>query len=679
MFIKEEGKLIFQMEHETVCVEAWGSNALRVRASKNPYFTEHDWALGEKTVHCASIEVFEDLQADGKAYANMYMGSNRSYGMIENGKIKAVINGDGVLSFYRKDGKLLLKENWKRLQDEISAPLNIYGREFSPKEGENYEITARFIADDREKIFGMGQYQQRQLNMKGCMLELAQRNSQVTVPFYISSLGYGFLWNNPAIGYVSFATNGTEWKAMSTKQLDYLVIAGDTPAEIEETYMDLTGKPPMMPEYGLGFWQCKLRYRTQEELLSVARKYYELKIPVDVIVVDFFHWTQEGDFRFDPEYWPDVPAMCKELEHMGMKLMVSVWPTVDYRSENFDFMKERGYLIQCDHGVRISMLCGGNEVFFDATNPEARKFVWDKIRENYWEQGAKLYWLDVAEPEYTTYQFDNYRYYIGTVLETGNIYPRYYTKGFYDGMSEMGDEKPVSLVRSAWAGSAKYGALVWSGDIVSNFECFNRQVRAGLSMAIAGIPWWTTDIGGFHGGNGDDPVFRELFIRWFEYGCFCPVMRLHGNRNPQMDFGHETVGSGSPNEIWSFGEEVFEISRKYIGIREKLRPYIREHMKRAHEKGTPVIRPYFYDYPEDERAWEIDDAYCFGSDIIVAPVLEQGAEKRKVYLPGTEKWKYLWADECYDGGKEIVVSAPLEKIPVFIRIGSKCEELFDEK
>lgn len=677
MFKNQDGKLVYSYDGEKVCIEAWGENALRVRSTKNRTFTENNWALCEEAEQKAEIKIFEDNEADAVAYANMYMGTDKSYAEIENGKIKAIINAGGVLSFYKKEGTLLLKENWKRLQDEISAPLNVYGREYSPRDGENYKISVRFLANDKEKIFGMGQYQQMQTNMKGCMLELAQRNSQVSVPFYISSLGYGFLWNNPAIGNVTFAMNGTEWKAESSKQIDYLIIAGDTPAEIEENYMTLTGKPPMMPEYGMGFWQCKLRYRTQEELLEVARRYYKEKVPVDVIIADFFHWTQQGDFKFDPKYWPDVPAMCKELESMGMKLMVSVWPTVDYRSENFQEMKEKGYLIQCEKGVRISMLCGGNEVFFDATNPEARKYVWEKIKKNYWDQGARLFWLDVAEPEYSTYEFENYRYHMGTNLEVGNSYPKYYTQGFYEGMQEAGDKQPVNLVRSAWAGSARYGALVWSGDIVSNFECFNRQVRAGLSMAIAGIPWWTTDIGGFHGAKGDDPQFRELFARWFAYGCFSPVMRLHGNRNPQMDFEGDAIGSGSPNEIWSFGEEIFDISKRYIALRERMRPYIREQMKVAHEKGTPIMRPYFYDYSKDEKSWEIDDAYLFGPDFVVAPVLEAGARERKVYLPKGEDWVNVWTKEVIKGGETVMVDAPIDKIPVFARKESRYMMVFD--
>ena len=173
---------------------------------------------------------------------------------------------------------------------------------------------------------------------------------------------------------------------------------------------------------------------------------------------------------------------------MGIQVVVSVWPTVDIYSENFEEMKEKGYLVRTEHGVPLTMLCGGNEVFFDATNPDARTYVWEKIKKNYYDQGAKLFWLDVAEPEYSVYDFKNYRYQLGSVQEVGNIYPKYYLKAFYDGMTAEGDAMPISLIRSAWAGSAKYGALVWSGDIVSSFECFQRQVQAGLNMAVAGGP-----------------------------------------------------------------------------------------------------------------------------------------------------------------------------------------------
>ena len=676
--ISQDGKaLLYCFDNETVRIEPWGRNALRVRATYNARINDNDWALTEPVEETDSrITSYTDPNA--VPASGFYEPKNDSYTAITNGNITAKIDPRGVITFLNQDGKILLKENWRRLKDSPSMSLNYYGREFKGVDGDNYRIVFRFLPNDEEKIFGMGQYQQKYLDQKGNMLELSHRNSQAAVPFYISSIGYGFLWNNPAIGKAIFGKNGTEWIAESSKQADYWIVAGDDPKEIEETYTAVTGRAPMMPDYGMGFWQCKLRYRTQEELLGVARKHKELGLPMDVIVADFFHWTQQGEYKFDPKYWPDVEGMCKELDSMGIKLMASVWPTVDYRSENFGEMMEKGFLVRTERGARITMQCFGQEVFMDPTNPGTRKFVWGKCKQNYYDKGVRLFWLDEAEPEYTVYDYDNYRYYIGTDLEVGNIYPKCYAQGFYEGMKEAGMELPMNLLRCAWVGSAKYGALVWSGDIDSTFECFGRQVRAGLSMAVAGIPWWTTDIGGFHGADIKDPAFHELLMRWFAYGCFSPVFRLHGNRNPMYGFegsdfisGTGSFGSGAENEVWSYGEECFEIMKKYLFLRERLRPYIKEQMQLIHDKGTPIMRPLFFDFKDDKAAWDVDDEYMFGPDILVAPVIEAGVKSRKVYLPAGASWTDAWTGKVYEGGQCIEADAPIDVIPLFLKDGAK--------
>lgn len=678
MFYEKDHKLFYSYDNETVCVEAWGANALRVRATHNLRFTDNHWALEEPVEPSEpQICIFKDESGVTMGIANMGSSNDRSYAAITNGKLIATFNALGVLTFTNSDGKVLLKENWRRLVDNPSMSLKYEGREFRPSEGENWRVVARFLPNDKEKIFGMGQYQQKYLDMKGCALELSHRNSQASVPFYLSNQGYGFLWNNPAVGKVIFGKNGTEWIADSTKQLDYWIVAGEDPKEIEEIYTGVTGRAPMMPDYGMGFWQCKLRYRTQEELLSVARKHKALGLPMDVIVADFFHWTQQGEYKFDPKYWPDVPGMCKELKEMGIELMVSIWPTVDYRSENFQEMMEKGYLVRTERGVRVTMQCFGQEVFMDPTNPGTREFVWNKCKQNYWDDGVRLFWLDEAEPEYSVYDYDNYRYYLGTDLEVGNTYPLYYAKTYYDGMKAAGMENPMNLLRCAWVGSAKYGALVWSGDIDSTFECLQRQVRAGLNMAVAGIPWWTTDIGGFHGADIHDPAFHELLLRWFAYGCFCPVFRLHGNRNPAYGYDGDFIsgigafGSGAENEVWSYGEECFQVMKKYLFLRERLRPYIKEQMALTHEKGTPIMRPLFFDSREDPAAWDVDDQYMFGPDLMVAPVIEAGVTSRSVYLPAGSQWTDAWTGQAYQGGQQVQVQAPIDVIPLFLKNGAK--------
>lgn len=649
--------LKYEFNQEILTITPWGDNAFRIRAIKQADFPNENWALTEKVNSQATAVQTEDGWT------------------ITNGKLSINITNRGKIRAYNQKGELILEEycrNRRDLLDAKCSALEVEAREFKPIIGGDYNLTVRFESlDQNEKLYGMGQYQQPYLNLKGADIELAHRNSQASVPFLVSSLGYGLLWNNPAIGRAVFGKNVTSFEAYSTKALDYWLVAGDEPKEIIEAYAAVTGKVPMMPEYGLGFWQCKLRYQTQEELLNVAREYKKRGLPIDVIVIDFFHWPKQGEWKFDPEYWPDPDAMIAELKEMGIELMVSIWPTVDKTSENYDEMLEKGYLIRCERGVQTAFEFLGSTMHFDATNPAAQEYVWSKAKQNYYDKGIHLFWLDEAEPEYNVYDFDNYRYYLGTNAQIGNLYPVGYAKAFYDGMEKAGQKNIVNLLRCAWAGSQKYGALVWSGDIASSFESMRNQLAAGLNMGIAGIPWWTTDIGGFHGGNPSDENFRELFVRWFQWGAFCPVMRLHGDREPKKKplgtSGGGICESGADNEVWSYGDRVYDICKKYMELREKMRDYTRELMKQAHEKGTPVIRTLFTEFPNDKTCWEIEDQYMYGDKYLVAPVLYPKQTVKRVYLPEGHSWKLLDSDKVYMGGDWVEVDCPLETMPVFIK------------
>jgi len=657
MLKEENGRLIYHYDAEDLIIEPWGKNSFRVRAIKCRKMPKENWALlkPEKTV--TQISVSEEKAS------------------IINGNAKIVVTGRGKLMLYNQKGKLLLEEytrNRRDLLDEKCSAIEVEAREFKPNLGGDYHLAMRFESlDPKEKIFGMGQYQQPYLDLKGADLELAQRNSQSSVPFALSSLGYGFLWNNPGIGRAVFGKNITSFETYSTKVLDYWVTVWDTPAEIEEAYAKATGKVPMMPEYGLGFWQCKLRYQTQEELIGVAREYKRRNLPIDLIVIDYFHWPKQGEWKFDPVYWPDPDSMIRELKEMGIELMVSIWPTVDKNCENYEEMLEKGYLIRTERGFRVGMDFEGTTIHFDTTNPEAREYVWEKAKKNYYDKGIRVFWLDEAEPEYAAYDFDNYRYYLGPNLQIGNIYPFEYARTFYEGMEMEGQKNIVNLLRCAWAGSQRYGALVWSGDIASSFNSMRNQLAAGLNMGIAGIPWWTTDIGGFHGGDPDDEAFRELFVRWFQWGTFCPVMRLHGDREPRQPqvgtTGGATCRSGAANEVWSYGDKVYEICRKYMELRERLRPYTRGLMKEAHEKGTPVMRTMFYEFPEDSTCWEVEDQYMYGSKYLAAPILSAGERSRNVYLPMGCGWKETESGKEYGGGQWIEIPVSIESMPVFER------------
>ena len=664
--LRQAGNKVYRrFDKELLCIQPWGKNSFRVQATQRHEFIEDEDISALLPPEEVSVKVYE-------------RGTDT---VIENGKITCEITRTGKLRFLNQDGKLLLEE-YERIRGmeeegrkEFNSALEIVPRTFEPRQStDSYRLTVRFEPIEGEKLYGMGQYQQPYLDVKGCTLELAHRNSQASIPFVLSSNGYGFLWNNPAIGSVTFGKNVTQWTAQSTKQMDYWITAGDTPSEIEEAYADATGKVPMMPEYGMGFWQCKLRYMTQEEILEVAREYHRRKLPVDVIVVDFFHWPHEGDWKFDLDYWPDPEKMVRELKEMGMHLMVSIWPTVDGESENYQEMEELGYLTRSEQGKRLGQL--GNAAIIDVTNPDGREYVWSKIKKNYYEKGIHIFWLDEAEPEFTGYEFSHYRYFRGADMEVGNIYPREYARMAYEGMEKEGQKNILNLLRCAWAGSQRYGTLVWSGDIDSSFRSLRNQLAAGLNMGISGIPWWTTDIGGFHGGNIYDPKFHELLVRWFEFGAFCPVMRLHGYREPfKAPLGTTGGGkhnSGAENEVWSYGEEVYKICEKYIHLRERMRPYVRQIMEEAHEKGTPAMRPLFYDFPEDKKAWDIEDEYMFGPDLLVAPVLYEEQRERTLYLP-EGLWRNINDGQEYEGGREITVSAPLDQLPVFAKAGKLTE------
>jgi alpha-D-xyloside xylohydrolase len=670
MFSLENGSLAREYAGEKLVIEPWGKDGLRVRSTMLPAFEGEDWALLLRgRLEAPDISILDDGSAS-----------------ITHGRITARIDPRGQITFRNQTGAVLLEEFMRvRLGDMQSgdgqidhksvtyfnSALSIYPREFKPILGGDYALTVRFESCPEEKIFGMGQYQHGFLNRKNCLLELAHRNSQASVPFALSNLGYGFLWNNPAIGKVSFGKNCTEWTAISTKQLDYWITTGDEPAEILANYAEVTGTVPMMPEYGFGLWQSKLRYQTQDELLTVAREYKRRGLPLDVIVADFFHWPMQGEYRFDPVYWPDPGAMVEQLEALGVKLMVSVWPTIDRNCSQFAEMHAKGLLVRAERGVATTMEFLGDTVFFDPTNPKAREHVWKVIKQNYYDKGVRIFWLDEAEPEYAVYDFDNYRYHLGSNLQVGNIYPLKYAQGFFEGMVAAKQENIINLVRCAWAGSQRYGALIWSGDIDSSFESLRIQLAAGLNMGLAGIPWWTTDIGGFHGGVNSDPSFRECLIRWFQFATFSPVLRMHGDREPHTKplsmTGGGKCASGAPNELWSFGEETYVILENYLRLRERLRPYIRGLMSAAHTRGSPVIRPLFYDFPNDRQAWNVEDGYMFGPDVLVAPILFEGQRARDVYLPIGTRWVSHGTGEVFNGGQVVNESAPLAHLPLFFR------------
>lgn len=651
----EKCAVVWKRRHQTLRVEAWGPGAIRVRAAQHgPVRDGLPGSLLPAVETPCSVEAtdpvirlrVQDLEVRLEAET-------------------------GRLTFLRPDeGTVLVEEVAGNAKYPHLYPL---ARDFLPVGGDLHRIDARFRAWEGERFFGLGQHRHGLFDQKGAVVELFQRNAEVCIPFLLSSRGYGFLWHNPGVGRVELATNGTHWVADAAWQLDYVVFAGPRYHDILARYADAVGHAPMLPDWAAGFWQCKLRYRTQDELLAVARGYRQRGLPLSVIVVDFFHWENQGDWDWDRKAFPDPAAMVRELRGMGVELMVSVWPTVTARSRHFEEMNERGLFIGTERGLEtvqaftdVPVFPGRADLFYyDATNPEARAFVWDRLRANYHALGIRVFWLDACEPEMWFYHFDHLRFAEGPGQAVASLYPFRHQQGIHDGLKAAGEGDVVTLCRSAWAGSQRFGAAVWSGDIPSTWEMFARSIPAGLNIMLSGITWWTTDIGGFAHGNGADPSFRELLVRWFQYGCFCPLFRLHGVRDPYDD----ATQTGADNEVWSFGPDVYAILRSYLRLRERIKPYVLEQMRMASRQGTPPMRPLFFDFPEDGTCWEVSDAFLLGPSLLVAPVLRQGARTREVWLPAGTPWTDAWTGTVHPGGQWHTAQAPLERIPLFLKNG----------
>ncbi len=655
---------------EFLRVEEWGPGSVRVRAGLGPLLEDLPGALASVRpapgAAACSVTLPARLAGDEEPDGTTTFGAAEdTVAVVSTGDLRVEISPTGMIRFSRADGTELLAE--RRRHFTWPGP-----RHFDPLGDGRYRIAQLFEAYAGERLYGLGQQQHGLLDQKGAVVDLIQRNGDVSIPFLLSSRGYGLLWNSPAVGQVQLAATGTRWLADDARQIDYWFTAGGTPAAALGRYAEATGRSPVMPEWATGFWQSKLRYRSQQELLEVAREYHRRGLPLAVIVADFFHWSALGEWQFDPVEWPDPQQMVDELAAMGTRLMVSVWPSVNPVSSNWDKLKERGLLIGTEFGLAANTLWTDKPsdartpvAFYDATNPEGRRFIWDAVSRNYGRYGIDVFWLDACEPEIYPLQPANLRFWAGRGSEVANLYPREHARAFWEGRVAAGRGDGVNFARSAWAGSQRYGVVLWSGDIGTDFATLRQQVAAGLSAGISGIPWWCADIGGFHGGDPGDPAYREVMIRWFQFGALSPIFRMHGDRAPRTPLGRDITGG--PNEIWSYGAEAEAIMVAYLHLRERLRPYIQRQMRAAADSGLPPMRALFLEFPDDARAWTVADQYLFGPDLLVAPVLEPAATKRTVYLPAGATWTDAWTGDTYAGGGEVTVPAPLERIPLLLR------------
>ncbi|WP_421724187.1 TIM-barrel domain-containing protein [Bauldia sp.] len=677
-FAEDDGALVCHFGGEALRLEPWGTNAIRVRARPGHEIVEpHVSAL-------LSPEADQESRVDiGSGSASLTCDRLRAELVIVD-RYGADVKREVVICFTDAEtGEELLAET----RPHFAGPKT---RNFKALASDSWKLEAHFKAYDGERLEGLGQPQHGRMDLKGTSTNLLQQNAHAVIPFVVSSRGYGLLWNNPATGRVDFAANITRWTADSTNGLDYWIVAGDSPRDIVRAYHDATGHSPDIPDWALGFWQCKLRYRTQDELLSVAREYKQRGLPLSCIVIDFFHWTRQGEWKFDPADWPDPGALIDELRSMGVEAMVSIWPTVSASSEHYKTMTERGLLLTAERGLPVVIAFPDKDPFgpgfftyYDAFNAEARDFHWEIVKRNYVDHGFRHFWLDACEPEMRPAHPENVRTAMGNGAEILCAYPLLHEQRYRQGLDEVGGDG-VLLCRSAWAGSQRHGVILWSGDVWSNWEWFRAQIPAGLHAGMAGLGWWTTDIGGFYEGHVHSPAFHELLVRWFEFGVFSPICRLHGFRVPEdvpppaegepVTYGQDTfnifTNTGGPNEVWSFGADVEAILIELLRVREALRPYLKDCFANYAATGDPVMAPVHYHFPDELAQRGEPMTYMLGPDLLVAPVTEPGTERMTVALPGASDWLHAWTGEPFQGGRSATVDCPPGRCPVFVRAGT---------
>jgi alpha-D-xyloside xylohydrolase len=591
---------------------------------------------------------------------------------------------DDTISITTASGKpLLTMRSWfmSPNRPEGSAGKTENGKEAGP----GYHVSAVFDSPAGEHYYGLGQHQQGFLDLRDHRIECwheynAIGGESVCVPFMVSSRDYGLIWDNPSKTTIDLGFNlRNVWSSDVGDRVSFFVIAGDDTDQIYEGYRQLTGVAHMLPKAAYGYIQSKAIYPSQQQLMDVAKGYRDRHLPLDVLVVDFLNMTKQGEMDLDPARWPDPAGMNKQLHSMGITTLLSVWPHFSPGTRYYDMLKQKGWLVHTADGAPdfggFKDVIGPN---IDTTNPAAAKWWWEAIRDRYVKPyGFSYIWLDETEPDIDPAPDI---FYVGLGTRYYNVYPLFHTASVYEGFRrDFGDSHRVfSLARAAYLGAQRNGTVFWSSDIQSTWDMLKRSIPAGLDFTASGMPYWDTDIAGFFSplipstyhaahtplvdpsdarenvGNYED--YPELFVRWFQWGVFQPVMRAHGEREH--------------NEVWAYGSQAEPILEKYLRLRYQLMPYIYSLGYSSYQTGAPYMRALFMDFPLDPKVAGIGDEYMFGPALLVAPVTDQGATSRKVYLPAGSDWYNYWTNERLKGGQTVEAAAPIDTIPLFVRAGS---------
>ena len=484
----------------------------------------------------------------------------------------------------------------------------------------------------------------------------------------------GLKWLSPLSGQ-----NQLEYgfKSEAGPDLNYYFVRGNTPDEVISGYRQLTGPAPMMPKWALGLWQSRERYKTQAELLDVAAEFRKRQIPLDNIVLDWSYWKPAGwgSQEFDSSRFPNPVGMIKTVhERDNMHFMISVWAKIYEGIPVYNDFKARGYLYPRNIANRTKdwIAPGYTSTFYDAFNPQARTAFWNLMNTKLFTKGIDAWWMDASEPDIHSNTNVQTRKElmapaIGSSTQYFNAYPLQNAKGIYEGQrSAAPDQRVFLLTRSGYAGSQRYAAAIWSGDIASRWEDFKNQIPAGLNVSLSGIPYWTSDIGGFaverryERPNAQDlEEWRELQTRWYQYGAFCPLFRVHGQ------FPYREIFNIAPA-----GHPAYQSMLYYDQLRYRLMPYIYSLTGQAHHQNGTIMRGLMMDFGADPAVKSLGDEFIYGPSLLVAPVTDYQARTKHLYLPATTGWFDFYSGQYHAGGQQLTVAAPLERMPLFVREGS---------
>lgn len=607
---------------------------------------------------------------------------------------------NGTITYKSASGKELLKEVGSDFQ-----PFNDAGNQ-------TYSVSQSFQLEKDEPIYGLGILQNGKMSQRNTNVKMIQNNTWDFVPFFQSVKGYGIFWDNYSPTQFTDTPQKTSFSSEVGEGVDYYFIYGKNADGVVARMRNLTGKVPMIPLWTYGFWQSKERYKSQDELVDVVKKYRDLKVPLDGIIQDWQYWGNNYQWNamdfISPDF-PDSKKMIQNIHDMNAHLSVSIWSSFGPMTNQYREMDKKGMLFNINTWPE-----SGREVWppdmnypsgvrvYDAYNPEARNIYWKYLKKGIFSLGVDSWWMDSTEPDHLSQKPEDLdtKTYLGSFRKVRNAYPLMTVGGVYDHQRETTNDKRVFiLTRSAFAGQQRYAANTWSGDVNSSWESLRNQIPAGLNFSLTGNPNFNSDIGGFFAGvykrNGGakNPMFQELYVRWLQYGTFTPMMRSHG--------------TDVPREIYQFGkkgEVVYDAIEKFIKLRYSMLPYIYSTSWDVSKNNSSFLRALSMDFSSDKKTWDVNNEYLFGKSFLVVPILnpqytpekivktdenegwnKTDANKKenslsnidftqnktvKVYLPTGSDWFDFWTKEKFNGGQEIQKTVNLQSIPLYVKAGS---------